>query len=675
MALPNVNSSGDGGKSFGEMLRDSNLLLHEVGSNIVELNAKANVTNSTLGSIENVTKAMYASINELKDAFLTDQQRRSGQAREASLEAKPDVAGAPTPSKPEKEKGGGFLDMIMGLGGIAAGALGPVMKFISPLIESLKKVGKLFLKFLGPVMALFDAFEGFLVGFSEEGDIISGIREAIANVVKGFIELPVKLVAMLMKLLGFDEAADELESKAAKVIDTLLDWFRKFFDFATVLFQNPKLVMAAVKETFDEFIHDTIENVKKLFYDMKDMVLDKVADAIESSADLADVVAGFLNDTIENIKKVFFDAKDMMVDMIAKVMRGLASALPSGKISLGSIPEWVPGIGGKEISIDLGNGLTDGLTKAAEALESMKTGYQKQTYGGGAGPAMRGAAEELRASKTGYQKESFEGTGDKQRLGEAFQKRQDTGGKVKAGEGAIAGAMGSPTAAGAPARVEEGKKGTLDEVTKFFVGKGFTPEQAAGIAGNLMQESGLNPNAFNPAGGGQGAHGIAQWRGDRWAGLQEFAKSRNSSPNDLYTQLEYIIQELSGKEKNAMRLLQQAKTAEEAAKVFSSAYERAGAGAHDERRVAYANQALQSYSKGQAPGAVPAGAAPSEVGSQIALAAAAPSGAAASSVIAPTTINNVSQGGGRGGAPSGPSVARDTDPSLIAAMQNIYAAA
>lgn len=51
----------------------------------------------------------------------------------------------------------------------------------------------------------------------------------------------------------------------------------------------------------------------------------------------------------------------------------------------------------------------------------------------------------------------------------------------------------------------------------YFISQGWTPEQAAGIVGNLQQESGpnLDPNIHNSAGGNLGAYGLAQWRGDR----------------------------------------------------------------------------------------------------------------------------------------------------------------
>jgi len=58
---------------------------------------------------------------------------------------------------------------------------------------------------------------------------------------------------------------------------------------------------------------------------------------------------------------------------------------------------------------------------------------------------------------------------------------------------------------------------------------------AAGIVGNLMVESteNINPRAHNTKGGGQGAYGIAQWRGVRQAGLRQFAERRRANVDDF----------------------------------------------------------------------------------------------------------------------------------------------
>ena len=41
----------------------------------------------------------------------------------------------------------------------------------------------------------------------------------------------------------------------------------------------------------------------------------------------------------------------------------------------------------------------------------------------------------------------------------------------------------------------------------YFVSQGFTPEGAAGIMGNLIQESALDPAVVSAS----GYHGLAQW--------------------------------------------------------------------------------------------------------------------------------------------------------------------
>ena len=46
---------------------------------------------------------------------------------------------------------------------------------------------------------------------------------------------------------------------------------------------------------------------------------------------------------------------------------------------------------------------------------------------------------------------------------------------------------------------------------EFFMSKGLSSHHSAGIVGNLMGESGLNPEAINPT---SKAFGIAQWLGE-----------------------------------------------------------------------------------------------------------------------------------------------------------------
>lgn len=78
--------------------------------------------------------------------------------------------------------------------------------------------------------------------------------------------------------------------------------------------------------------------------------------------------------------------------------------------------------------------------------------------------------------------------------------------------------------------------------------RGYSPHQAAALAGHMLQESGGNSAAVNPR---EGANGLMQWRGDRWQGLQDFAKGQGKSPTDPDVQLDFVGKELNGAEKKA----------------------------------------------------------------------------------------------------------------------------
>lgn len=86
------------------------------------------------------------------------------------------------------------------------------------------------------------------------------------------------------------------------------------------------------------------------------------------------------------------------------------------------------------------------------------------------------------------------------------------------------------------------------EIVRGLIARGYSPHQAAALAGHMLQESGGNPSNVNPS---EGAHGLMQWRLDRWDNLQNFAKSQGKSPNDPNVQLDFVRNELEGPEKKA----------------------------------------------------------------------------------------------------------------------------
>ena len=113
--------------------------------------------------------------------------------------------------------------------------------------------------------------------------------------------------------------------------------------------------------------------------------------------------------------------------------------------------------------------------------------------------------------------------------------------------------------------------GQQKQAMKFFTSKGLSYHQAAGIVGNLMQESQLNTSI---KGDGGKSFGIAQWNGDRRKGLQNFAKERGTDISDLNTQLEYIWKELNSTHKSALDEVLQSRNSDEATVAFMRKFER-----------------------------------------------------------------------------------------------------
>lgn len=118
--------------------------------------------------------------------------------------------------------------------------------------------------------------------------------------------------------------------------------------------------------------------------------------------------------------------------------------------------------------------------------------------------------------------------------------------------------------------------------------------QAAGVVGNLFQESGLSSTAVNRT---SGAFGIAQWLGSRKKELKQFAKSRGELITDFNTQVDFLIHELNSSEKRALTALRGTNDVSSATTTFRKAFERPGeAEANDTRRVSAAKSAFGSGS-------------------------------------------------------------------------------
>lgn len=128
------------------------------------------------------------------------------------------------------------------------------------------------------------------------------------------------------------------------------------------------------------------------------------------------------------------------------------------------------------------------------------------------------------------------------------------------------------------------------DVVQYFMDKGYQPHQAAAIAGNLTQESSLNPEIINKK---SGAFGLAQWVGPRKKALDAFAQRQGSYATDPGTQLDFINHELNTTESRAKQKLMATSNLEDATNAFSNHFERAGANEkNNTRRVSLAQKAL-----------------------------------------------------------------------------------
>lgn len=138
------------------------------------------------------------------------------------------------------------------------------------------------------------------------------------------------------------------------------------------------------------------------------------------------------------------------------------------------------------------------------------------------------------------------------------------------------------------------------KVFDFFVSKGFTKEQAAGITGSLKIESPtFNPNQ-KQKGGGQG-RGIAQWSVDG-PRFKELKSRKGDKWNTLNGQLEYIYEEITGQTKhkeygNVYKDIKSAKSAKEATEIWTKEYEKAGK-ENMTQRISAAEGILKKYSIG-----------------------------------------------------------------------------
>jgi hypothetical protein len=145
-----------------------------------------------------------------------------------------------------------------------------------------------------------------------------------------------------------------------------------------------------------------------------------------------------------------------------------------------------------------------------------------------------------------------------------------------------------PMMTGKPEPVNDSAKAAY----QYYIDKhGLDPQTSAAIVGNLMQESDLKPTAKEPGGNGRG---IAQWDArDRWPAFLKWAKDSNRDPQDLHTQLDYVLAE-PGWGQKALQVAGKADNVNDATIAFGRSFERPSEKAAAwSNRVGYANSLFQ----------------------------------------------------------------------------------
>lgn len=130
---------------------------------------------------------------------------------------------------------------------------------------------------------------------------------------------------------------------------------------------------------------------------------------------------------------------------------------------------------------------------------------------------------------------------------------------------------------------------------------GLTDAEAAGMTGNIAQESDFNTGAVS--GDGYGTKALIQWDGDRYARFEKWCEDNGRDPSDWRAQVDYSVEEMKTTEPDALRRMRERGddlTPEEAARIIREDYERPDpAQANDARRMSEARRVYDQGGKRQ----------------------------------------------------------------------------
>lgn len=107
-------------------------------------------------------------------------------------------------------------------------------------------------------------------------------------------------------------------------------------------------------------------------------------------------------------------------------------------------------------------------------------------------------------------------------------------------------------------------------IQQKLMSMGFTASAAAGVVGNLVQESGLRTDAIGDNGT---SGGLAQWHNERLDALKRFATARGKKWTDLDTQIEFLAEEMRTSYADTYAKMQSAELPEIAGQIMTDEYE------------------------------------------------------------------------------------------------------
>lgn len=151
---------------------------------------------------------------------------------------------------------------------------------------------------------------------------------------------------------------------------------------------------------------------------------------------------------------------------------------------------------------------------------------------------------------------------------------------------AISGSI-APVMQNLPQDITERMKSAM----QYLMQKGLSRTVAAGLVGNMVEESRMNPNAIGDNGN---AFGLAQWN-SRGPEMKKFLADRGKGWNDFYGQLDFVVHELQNGEAKAMNQLSLAKDAASAGIIAMNEYERPAMWARAKTQGARAGSSVQAY--------------------------------------------------------------------------------